>query len=158
MPRVKDQEEQLRAIGAIAAALDAAHVVYWLFGGWAVDFHAGRMTRPHDDIDVAVWADEFDRASAVLVGNGWERGEEAGDGYVVFRRGEVRLELAFVDRERRDEWPADAFGNDVGSVDGVAARVIARGALIADKSVDYGDPATAAKDQVDVAILRALAP
>jgi hypothetical protein len=27
---------------------------YWLFGGWAVDFHAGRVTRDHADIDLAV--------------------------------------------------------------------------------------------------------
>jgi hypothetical protein len=28
-------------------------IAYWLFGGWAVDFHAGQVTREHGDIDIA---------------------------------------------------------------------------------------------------------
>jgi hypothetical protein len=97
------------------------------------------------------------RATAVLTREGWERRSEADDeGYVAFGSGAVHLELAFVDRDHHPEWPADAFGDDVGRVQGVAASVISRAALIADKSLDYGDATTAAKDAADVAILRAL--
>ena len=45
---------QLLSIAAIGDALESAGLDYWLFGGWAVDFHVGRVTRPHGDIDLAV--------------------------------------------------------------------------------------------------------
>jgi aminoglycoside-2''-adenylyltransferase len=156
---VTEAAAQLAAISRIAASLGAEEVDYWVFGGWAVDLHAGRITRPHHDIDIAVWGDELERASALLTRDGWQRESgTAGDGLVAFRDGEVRLELAYVDREEHAEWPAGAFGNDVGRVDAVSARVVSRTALLANKSIDYGNAATAAKDQADVAILRALDP
>ncbi|MBI5287604.1 MAG: hypothetical protein HY873_01390 [Chloroflexi bacterium] len=49
------QARQLALIAQIAAALDEATVSWWLFGGWAMDAHAGRITRAHDDIEVFVW-------------------------------------------------------------------------------------------------------
>ena len=45
---------------------------YWLFGGWAVDFWVGGVTREHDDIDIAAWRDDYDAIGAALVGAGWQ--------------------------------------------------------------------------------------
>jgi Aminoglycoside-2''-adenylyltransferase len=43
---------------------DAGQPVRWaVAGGWAVDLHLGRITRPHDDLEVSVAADD---ARAVL--------------------------------------------------------------------------------------------
>ena len=45
---------QLRLIAEIAVALDAAGIPWWLFGGWAMDFHAHEVTRDHEDIELFV--------------------------------------------------------------------------------------------------------
>ena len=39
--------DQLDAIASLDQALRAAGLDYWLFGGWAVDFWVGRLTRDH---------------------------------------------------------------------------------------------------------------
>ena len=49
-------DEQLTALAELRDALDGSGIDYWLFGGWAVDFHAGAVSRGHDDLDLAVWA------------------------------------------------------------------------------------------------------
>ena len=46
---------QLAALAAVDALLERTGVAYWLFGGWAVDFWVGSVSRDHDDIDVAAW-------------------------------------------------------------------------------------------------------
>lgn len=33
---------------------------YWIAGGWALDLYAGRITRPHHDLDVLVLASDLD--------------------------------------------------------------------------------------------------
>ena len=42
-------------VGSASDALDGAGLEHWFFGGWAVDLWVGRLTRPHEDIDVLVW-------------------------------------------------------------------------------------------------------
>ena len=85
---------------AILAELDQLlrdhGVAYWLFGGWAVDFHAGRVTREHDDIDIAIWSDDRAQLAALLHERAWIHRPDAGeDGYTCYERNEVRLEVAF---------------------------------------------------------------
>ena len=46
---------QLRIIREISGAFTRAAIEHWLFGGWAVDFAVGEMTRPHGDVDFVVW-------------------------------------------------------------------------------------------------------
>ncbi|GJG88890.1 hypothetical protein tb265_40710 [Gemmatimonadetes bacterium T265] len=76
----------------------------------------------------------------------------------------MRLEVASLARDARGrvytpvrdgqaDWPEGAFGDDRVALQGVAARVIGRGALVAEKSAPRADPVTAAKDRADVAIL-----
>jgi hypothetical protein len=48
------EAEQLAALARIHELLEQHGIEHWLFG-WAVDFHTGAVTRPHDDLDVAVW-------------------------------------------------------------------------------------------------------
>ena len=49
------EAEQLAALAGIHELLEEEEIDYWLFGGWAVDFRAGVVTRAHDDLDLAVW-------------------------------------------------------------------------------------------------------
>lgn len=50
---------QLKAIADVNSVLDCARIDHWLFGGWAVDFYVGSVTRPHDDVDIAVWQSDL---------------------------------------------------------------------------------------------------
>ena len=123
--------EQLAALARIHELLDGQGIEYWLFGGWAVDFHAGSVTRTHDDLDVAVWLKDHNRIAALLAAEGWRHTPEGHeDGYTRYERGALRLELAFLAaseeghvytplREGRAAWPDEAFEDDVAELAGV---------------------------------------
>ena len=162
LPTVTDP---LAALAELDHLLRQHSLDYWLFGGWAVDFHAGRVTRDHADIDIAVWAHDKNRLAALLDAAAWEHRPEKGeDGYTCYQRGGVRLEVAFLARDEHGEvytplqagrgsWPADSFGDALAELGGVRLRLVNREALIADKSVHRPDGETAAKDRADVAHL-----
>jgi hypothetical protein len=161
------QDPQLAALGSICDLFDREGIEYWLFGGWAVDFHAGSPSRAHDDLDLAVWARDHSRIAGLITSEGWAHAPEPGeDGYTGYERGGVRLELALLDRDEHGEtytpledgrgtWPEGAFGEDVVELEGVRARVIGLDALTADKSEAHDDPRVAAKDRADLATLEA---
>jgi Aminoglycoside-2''-adenylyltransferase len=160
---------QLRTISWLHTLLGQQGIDYWLFGGWAVDFHAGRVTRDHEDVDLAVWQSDFDVIHGLLEAHGWARVPAPGeDGYTGYERKEVRVELAFLSRDDagtvytplrdgRGNWPAGSFGDVVGEVNGVRARVVGLASLIEDKSGERSTPAATVKDQADVATLTSLA-
>jgi len=159
------ETEQLAALAQVHELLKRERLDYWLFGGWAVDFHAGSVTRPHDDLDIAVWMKDHDRIAALLVAEGWKHAPKKDeDGYTGYERDAVRLELAFLNRgedgrvytplqEGRAEWPDDTFEDDVAELRGVRARVISLNALKADKAQRREDPIVATKDRADSATL-----
>jgi hypothetical protein len=161
-------EEQLAALGRLDRALERLGVDYWLFGGWAVDFHAGATTRRHADLDVAIWATDHPRLAEVLEVDGWTHTPDPQeDGSTLYQRGDVRLEVAFLARaddgqvytplrEGRAAWAEGAFGDDVKKLRGVRARVIALPSLMAEKSAARDDASAAAKDRADLATLAAL--
>jgi hypothetical protein len=160
-------DAQLTALASIVGTLDHDGLGYWLFGGWAVDFHVGRVSRAHDDLDLAVWIADYDRIDRLLARDGWTHTpEEDQDGYTGYERRGVRLELAFLARDEdgvvytpledgRGSWPEGTFGNDVAELGGVRARVIGRSALRADKAQAHDDPGVAAKDRADLQTLDA---
>jgi GrpB-like predicted nucleotidyltransferase (UPF0157 family) len=46
--------------------LDDARVEWWIDGGWGVDALLGYETRPHDDLDFAVRAEDIERLPAIF--------------------------------------------------------------------------------------------
>jgi len=68
---VTRQERQLALMWQIAVELDTASLPWWLFGGWAMEAHAGRITRTHEDIEVFVWERDGDAVRHVLTGAGF---------------------------------------------------------------------------------------
>jgi GrpB-like predicted nucleotidyltransferase (UPF0157 family) len=50
----------------ILARLDAAGVEWWIDGGWGVDALLGYQTRPHDDLDFAVRAEDIARLPRIF--------------------------------------------------------------------------------------------
>src|SRR4051812_17097275 len=124
---------QLETIGWLHTVLGEQGIDYWLFGGWAVDFHAGRVTRDHSDVDVAVWRSDLDLISGLLEAQGWARAPDPGEqGYTGYEREEVRVELAFLARDEagtvytplpdgRGDWPAGSFGDAMAEMNVVHA-------------------------------------
>jgi lincosamide nucleotidyltransferase A/C/D/E len=51
---------------AVTGALEAVGVRHWLGGGWGVDALVGRVTRAHRDLDLAVPAEDLERAVTTL--------------------------------------------------------------------------------------------
>lgn len=161
-----DADAQLAAIGRLNAMFDRGRIDYWLFGGWAVDFHAGGLTRDHADIDIAIWQTDSAAAHALLAAGGWRHTPAPEqDGFTTYVRGRLHLDLAFLASDERDtvytplksgraEWPPDSFGAHVCELGGVRAHVVSAASLIVDKSESREDPATATKDAADIAVLR----
>ena len=153
--------QQLSALARVSDLLEEAGIAYWLFGGWAVDFYAGSVTRAHDDLDMAVWLEYLPRIATLLQDDGWRHApfddEDGGTGY---ERGLVRLELTYLVhaggggiftpmRDGRAAWSEEALANDVGELRGVRSRLIALGPLMRGKSLPRDDPEEAAKDRAD---------
>ena len=155
------EARQLAALAQVHDRLARAGLDYWLFGGWAVDFYAGSITRAHDDVDIAVWVDDLPRVASLLEEDGWRHAprddEDGGTGY---ERDGVRLELTFLVRgpsgdvftpfaHGRAEWSDGTFGDDARELAGVRARLVALEPLALGKSFSRDDPDDAAKDRAD---------
>src|SRR5205809_2025628 len=91
--------DQLVALASLHELLERSRIEYWLFGGWAVDFYAGSVTRAHDDLDIAVWLCDHARIAELLAADGWRHApEEDEDGGTGYERDGVRLEVTFLVR------------------------------------------------------------
>src|SRR3954452_7923790 len=164
------ESDQLAALDPLHRCFEAEGVEYWLFGGWAVDFHVGTVTRAHSDLDLAIWLPDLPRVATLLRREGWaHEPEDAEAGSTAFTQGTVRVELAFLQRDGADGepytpladggragWATGAFGQDVLTLAGIRARVIALAALPEEKTGARDDAAAAAKDRDDLASLEQL--
>jgi ribosomal protein S18 acetylase RimI-like enzyme len=157
--------QQLRAISRVNELLAGAGIDLWLFGGWAVDFYAGSVTRAHDDVDIAVWLQDVPVISQLLETEGWRHApSDDDDGGTGYERGTVRLELMYLVRDGDGRiftpfhhghatWSQEAFDNDVRELQGVRSRVMGLATLKGGKSAPRDDPEDAAKDRVDFDVL-----
>jgi hypothetical protein len=153
--------QQLSALARVNDLLGEAGIAYWLFGGWAVDFYVGSVTRAHADLDAAVWLDELPRTAALLEAEGWHHApEEDEDGGTGYERGAVRLELMYLVRGEDGSiftpmrhgqvaWSEEDLADDVRELNRVGARLVALGSLMRGKSSPRDDPEEAAKDRAD---------
>jgi Aminoglycoside-2''-adenylyltransferase len=161
-------QEQLSSLAETHELFTRSGIDYWLFGGWAVDFHVGSITRSHDDIDVAVWLDEHERIAELLAAEGWAHAPEADeDGGTGYERDAVRLELTFLMtgdggevciplREGRVLWSDEPLTTHLAALSGVQARVLELAALKHGKSKSRDDPVDGAKDRADFVMLSRL--
>jgi aminoglycoside phosphotransferase (APT) family kinase protein len=154
-------ELQLSALAEVGTLLDRSGFEYWLFGGWAVDFHVGAVTREHDDVDLAVWLDDAEAIGSLLEAESWRHaptGDE--DGGIGYERGGVRLELTFLTSDDAGRvfvplrhgsvlWAEEPLGNEMHDLLGVRSRVLGLALLKHGKSSARDDPGEAAKDRTD---------
>jgi Aminoglycoside-2''-adenylyltransferase len=66
------ERRQLELIREFASVAEGAGVESWLRGGWALDFLLGRVTRPHADIDLFIWAADAPTLLPKLKQSGYE--------------------------------------------------------------------------------------
>jgi Aminoglycoside-2''-adenylyltransferase len=161
--------DQLSALRDVVATLERHGIDYWLFGGWAVDFYAGAVTREHDDVDVAIWLTDVSLISSLLEGEGWRDLHDPDvDGGIAFGRGGVRLELTYLHEDAdgeiytplldgtRGRWTSDSLGAETRTLEGVSARLVSLGPLTRMKGRGREDPEDATKDRVDFELLSGL--
>jgi Aminoglycoside-2''-adenylyltransferase len=160
--------DQLVALASLHELLERNRIEYWLFGGWAVDFYAGEVTRKHGDVDIAVWLRDHERIAELLAADGWKHApEEDEDGGTGYERDGVRLEVTFLTRGNDGaayvplhagpvRWTADLAESSVAELNGVTARLISFDALRDGKSRQRDDADDAAKDRADFATLTRL--
>jgi hypothetical protein len=72
----------------------------WLAGGIAADFHVGRWTRDHDDIDLVAFEDDREILAGALAANGFTKTDD--DGWITrwtrTGRDKGEVSLAFMQR------------------------------------------------------------
>ena len=160
-------DEQLTAISRLSSVLDQHGLDHWLFGGWAVDLWVGRVTRPHDDIDVAAWRRDYDRIKAALEEAGWEHTPTPADLVGTrYRWRSAEVEFTFLDSDPQGKvviplaepvvWSAEPLGDDRRELLGVACRVIPLELLRSGKSYPREGAAEGAKDRADLEALSTL--
>jgi aminoglycoside 2''-adenylyltransferase len=91
---VKLDELTRRHIQVIRALLDgagAAGFPLWLESGWAIDARLGRITRPHEDIDVAYPKDREEDYLTLLRSLGFGGREDTDYGFLI-RQGDVLVD------------------------------------------------------------------
>jgi hypothetical protein len=161
--------DQLAAIRSLAGALEQRGTDYWLFGGWAVDFWVGAVTRAHSDVDVAAWRRDYDAIRDSLVEAGWQHTPAADELLGTrFRLGRALVEFTFVVPDDAGRvllpvpddpivWSGGAFGEASRELLGVRARVIPLALLKDGKAHPREDASDAAKDRADFKALSRVA-
>ena len=61
---------QFGLLRQIRDVLTEAGITWWLFGGWAMDARAGRVTRDHADIEIFILVESADAARLALTSAG----------------------------------------------------------------------------------------
>lgn len=156
---------QLEAMAGLDRALEGRQIPYWLFGGWAVDFWVGRVTRPHLDIDVVAWRRDYDAVREALVAAGWEHAPLPDDLVGTrFRWRLAEVEFTFVDTSDGADvvipfpgqpvvWSTKPLGEVRRELRGVSCRTIPLELLLTGKSSPRADAVEGAKDRADFAAL-----
>jgi hypothetical protein len=160
-------ETQFSLIRELARLLGEAHVRFWLRGGWALDFHAGRFTRPHKDVDLVTWSRHRRRVRRLLEQNGYTtvRFDEP---QIFFEKHRQEVNFAMIRRGASGAivtpqfeywpWPEGAFSGPPRTLHGVTCRVLTVDALL-DEKESYEEARGVPfrpKDEVSVRLLRGL--
>ena len=162
--------QQLDVIAAITTDFSRAGVVHWLIGGWAIDFHLGRVTRNHSDVDVALWVTDRELAARVLTRRGLRLDcSRSSDGIELFVGPGGPVEVTylgltsggFVVTPGFERWPypSGSFSDEHRTLMDVSAAVMSATALMDTKSnwEREMDEPLRPHDRTDIEALRAIA-
>jgi hypothetical protein len=163
-----EYERGLAALESVSGALEAANLEHWFFGGWAVDLWVGRLTRPHDDIDVLVWRRDEARVDDALAAAGWMHTPTPEDLVGTdYARDTYVLQLTYVVPGAEGgvivpvpEQPIVVSTGPLAyarrDLNAVSVRVVTLEMMLAIKSTPRPDQDGGEKDRADLAALRSL--
>jgi hypothetical protein len=125
---------QLDVIATTTTDFDRAGIVHWLIGGWAVDFHLGRVSRNHSDVDFALWVSDRELATRVLTRRGFRPDHSrSSDGVELFVGSIEHVEITYIGLAADGSvvtpgfelWPYQrrSFGDEERTLRGVRAPV-----------------------------------
>jgi hypothetical protein len=164
--------QQLALIAEVNRILDGDNIPHWLFGGWSVDFLAGRVTREHGDIEFLIWEHDSPRARDVMESAGYTivdhpHPEEA----LIWKKDGVLVELYYIvetpdghfdGRGRWQKWPYPLSGlvDDPRMLEGVRVPTVSLEVIFQTKREyqRHTGNALRSRDEVDLAVLDALEP
>ena len=165
------QQLQLQLIEEVTTFLQSANVPHWLFGGWAVDFLVGEITRPHDDVDFVIWARDAQVVRRMLAQHRYtESVTHSSTDTTIFYKQEQRLEIVFIDRNQAGQivtpgvwadwpWLAGTFEEAPARLGDLMCPVTSAASLLETKERYAQHPAgepLREKDVADIERLRAL--
>ena len=158
---------QLTLIREIGRLLDQARIRFWLRGGWALDFHLGRITRQHADIDLVTWLRHRERIRRLLTSHGFSEvpgyrhpqlvlqmdGEEASFLFIARHEGKIVV-------PGYEEWPYQpgTFPNARQTLHDAKARLVSAEELLYEKLHDHewSGRTLRPKDQESILLLQAI--
>ncbi|MGC4047033.1 MAG: hypothetical protein QM758_24830 [Armatimonas sp.] len=158
---------QLSLIDELTQQLKQATIDHWLFGGWAVDFRVGKITRPHHDIDLVLWLEDAARAREVLGTLGYlEEPPPAEESHLHthFSNQGQQMDVMFIYPGADGgiywadwRWPDGAFSAPVAQLDTVTCPAVSGECLLEAKEGYLRaepDPEDREKCVLDIAVLR----
>lgn len=162
---------QLSLIEEVSQLLRNAGVPCWLFGGWGVDFLAGCITRPHEDVDFMILKEDAPRVEQLLSEQGFTHLEHPyPDEDTIWQKHSQKLEFYFLEKNecgqmtvpgRWKDWPMppEAFSVPPGRIGQIKCLVVSAEAQFETKR-DYtrytGGASLRTKDRADLERLRRL--
>jgi hypothetical protein len=162
---------QLDIIREISDALTCAGVHHWLFGGWAVDFAVGDMTRQHRDVDFVVWEEDLPRITELLRFLGYRaRSSKHPNHQLNWEKSETEVQINLITKTTEgaiispgtfSDWPwfEGSFGNHRGRIGDVDVPIVSPAGQLESKENFSKHPAgqpLRAKDLHDIKQLQTL--
>lgn len=141
-------ETQLQVISEICTISKTNGIEFWLRGGWAIDFLLGKITRPHDDIDLVTWIKNRERLEDELGRAGYEKTFVKGefcDRQSDFYKGNVEITFSYITLTHDENlimnelpewiWRTDSLLEQTFVLNGISAKVLNPKQLLEEKKV-----------------------
>lgn len=64
--------EEFVDVTSVAQVMQDFPHLWFVSGGWAIDLYVERLTRPHKDVDLAIWRRDQRALHTYLTGSGWK--------------------------------------------------------------------------------------
>lgn len=141
-------ESQLNLLSEISKISATMGIEFWLRGGWAIDFLLGKVTRPHDDIDLITWIKYRDQLESALIEAGYKQApvkEEFQGRQSDFQKDGIDITLCYITRAENRSiimnglpewvWRSDSLLQQRFMLNGISAYVLNPRQLLEEKEV-----------------------
>ena len=164
---MNSNDVQLELIAEMARVFERAAIRFWVRGGWAIDFHLGRTTREHEDIDLVTWLRHRGRVRSLLTTRGFSVVPGYPEPQLVLEKRGQEASFLFIARHEGDivvpgyeRWPFRPGGFPVArkTLRGVSACVVSLDQLLYEKPhhEQWSGKPLRAKDLESIELLRRL--